>query len=589
MNTKSYLSKQKRCTILSDRWGAHPTGRHICLRSTIVAVCLGTAFAHAATTLQVATNVRSFGEQGGESQSTVIAPGVKPQCPGGRVFVSDDLKLNYYGQAQPDNPPLTGLVRGVDLKDGSVVDATFDAPPLAEDYKFGSNDHDLISLANGDLLLVVGGWSKVPIPVKKKPAWFDVTYRGDFGPGARSALLIWRSTDGGQTFHFASVFDSAQVGDGSAALPNYPRSTTPPGSPSRPVFDMGGTDGQLAYADKVSGQIFLTHRTVGYLQDTSVKDHFELSHTALDRTDIAVSRDEGSSWNLLGHVTGSWWRMPVVRWSSGTLALARSTALTFGAYYPFWSIYLFNDQNDPIPDVTWGWDEKTFYENPKLYANAADPKTRTPYYVNANVWASTVMAPAGTSDVVVVAVPSTIGSVFESGHGYRVFLYDRNSSQSWTEIPGVLAENATYNTFTLHLTIIPGHGGPALLYWTEFNANTNKSTVRGRLVSEDGWYSSDFPVSLANGMPRNWSIDPHTNPWYGDYQTADSYNRIVFSSSVLSSQVEHHYFPMWVESDQSLRFTEVTFTEPLVHLRQTPTPNYVSNQSVWYYPIHANP
>src|SRR5260370_20845275 len=125
MNTNSYLSKQKRCTILSDRWEAHPTGRHICLRSTIVAVCLGTAFAHAATTLQVAPNVRSFGEQGGESQSTVIAPGVTPQCPLGRVFVSDDLKLNYYGQAQPDNPPLTGLVRGVDLKDGSVVDATF--------------------------------------------------------------------------------------------------------------------------------------------------------------------------------------------------------------------------------------------------------------------------------------------------------------------------------------------------------------------------------------------------------------------------------------------------------------------------------
>jgi hypothetical protein len=144
MNTNSYLSKQKGCIILSDRLEARPTGRHICLRSTIVAVCLCTAFAPAATILQVAPNVRSFCEQCGESQSTVIAPGVKPQCPGGRVFVSDDWKLNYYSQAQPDNRPLTGLVRGVDLKDGSVVDATFDAPPLAEDYKFGSNDHDLI-------------------------------------------------------------------------------------------------------------------------------------------------------------------------------------------------------------------------------------------------------------------------------------------------------------------------------------------------------------------------------------------------------------------------------------------------------------
>src|SRR5260370_28272990 len=105
MNTNSYLSKQKRCTILSDRWEAHPTGRHICLRSTIVAVCLGTAFAHAATTLQVAPTVRSFGEQGGESQSTVISPGANPHCPGERGFVSGDLKLKYYGPSHPHHRP----------------------------------------------------------------------------------------------------------------------------------------------------------------------------------------------------------------------------------------------------------------------------------------------------------------------------------------------------------------------------------------------------------------------------------------------------------------------------------------------------
>lgn len=57
-------------------------------------------------------------------------------------------------------------------------------------------------------------------------------------------------------------------------------------------------------------------------------------------------------------------------------------------------------------------------------------------------------------------------------------------------------------------------------------------TVRGRLVYEDGLNSSDFSVSLINGAPMNWSIDPHTTPRYGDYQTADSYSRTVRAAAL---------------------------------------------------------
>lgn len=45
-----------------------------------------------------------------------------------------------------------------------------------------------------------------------KPIWFDSAYKlvagqAAWGPGARSAMLIWRSTDGGENFKFRSMID----------------------------------------------------------------------------------------------------------------------------------------------------------------------------------------------------------------------------------------------------------------------------------------------------------------------------------------------------------------------------------------------
>ncbi|MGH8568050.1 MAG: hypothetical protein ACREXU_08505 [Gammaproteobacteria bacterium] len=51
-------------------------------------------------------------------------------------------------------PPARGLVLGRDLgtvDDEATVEATFDPPPNAADYAyFGTNDHDLVVLPNGD-------------------------------------------------------------------------------------------------------------------------------------------------------------------------------------------------------------------------------------------------------------------------------------------------------------------------------------------------------------------------------------------------------------------------------------------------------
>ena len=94
----------------------------------------------------------------------------------------------------------------------------------AANYSFNSNDHDLVRLQNGDVLYALGAMSKAPIP-GGEPPWFHAVYRNSFGPGTRSVLLVWRSTDCGKTFKYepAMEFDSGSVGDGTCGLPQLPR------------------------------------------------------------------------------------------------------------------------------------------------------------------------------------------------------------------------------------------------------------------------------------------------------------------------------------------------------------------------------
>jgi len=64
-------------------------------------------------------------------------------------------------------------------------------------------------------------------------------------------------------------------------------------------------------------------------------------------------------------------------------------------------------------------------------------------------------------------------------------------------------------------------------------------------------------------------------PWYGDYQTAGSYSRIVGTGPIYTRSVEHHYFPIWIEADGQRHWSEVVFTEPLVQRTPPPSLNFM--------------
>jgi hypothetical protein len=505
--------------------------------AVLILVAVGCG-AHAAETVVVAPDVSVIMAPGsGEAQSTVVAPGHKNECPNGRFIASND--------AWRPSMPLD-LVQGRNLNDlnGTVIQATFDLLPHPENYSFVTNDHDLVSLANGDILYITGAASRAPLA--DKPAWFDVTYRGNFGPGTRSVVLVWRSTDCGQTFHFASEFDPARVLDGSCAFPQFPRKTTAPGSDSKPVYDMGGSDGQLAKVDLGSGRIYLTFSCVGYLPDKIQTKTFELTRTPIDKTLVVASLDGGGSWTAIGAIRKRLWRSGLVPLSSNRIAFGVNTGFVLGQPTPFGDLAI-DATALPVAGASWGWAQDSFYKNNAIPNDL----------IHANLWASTIVARAGASAKILLAFPSTVVNPARTAtHGYRLFIFDPDK-RTYRELDPIVPAVRSPNNFLMHLAAIELRQGPVLLYWSEFLGVEKKGSVRGRIIFDDVRLSSDFPVSRRQGAAHAWDMPAGKRKWYGDYQTASGFIATI-TRPTGAPLTRYHYYPMWVEPADAISFTEVT-------------------------------
>lgn len=508
----------------------------------VLFMLLCTASASAQTVI-VANDVQTIPRKAGEAQSTVVPPGKKRLCRNGRFLVSrDELQ-----------PPAKGLVIGRNLDDPNapLVEATFDLPPHPKNYAYKTSDHDLIALDNGDVLYLTGAFTRAPL--SPQPAWFDVTFRDDFGPGARSNLMVWRSTDCGQTFQYLSQFDPALFESGVCALPQFPRLTTGHGSPEKPIFDAGGSDGQLVKRDAATDTLYLTFQCVGYLPDeaqTRRLKHFELSQTTVNRTLVAASFDKGASWQNLGVINKANWRFGVVPLENGNLAFGLSNMLTF-AKRDAAGKYAFDATGVPVPDSAWGWDEATFYQNQHIPTDL----------IHANMWAHTITARhQATNNLVTLAFPSSIESGAK-GHGYRLLTYNRVHNR-YDEFLPLKPQKATPDNFLFHLAAIDLGAGPVLLYWYDFDSASRTATVRGRLIRGPAQFWLEFDISLAGGQPRSFSLDSTVEQkyWYGDYLTAGGY--VVPPKQPQSNEPARYvFYPMWVEPDGTIRYTTVTFIE----------------------------
>jgi hypothetical protein len=393
----------------------------------LMVLAIGTARADSLYVAESTQTIPASGPQGemlaGESTSAVVPASRKSQCPQGRFLATlDGLR-----------PESTGVVRGRDLGDpnAGVVEATLSGLPDPMHHRFGSNDHDLVVLPNGDLLLAFGGFSDAPL--EPKPVWFDTAFRGDFGPGARSILDVWRSEDCGGTFNFVGEFDPARELDGSCAYPNLPVIPTPAGQDAgRTYYDMGGSDGQKIRVDQ-QGIVYLTFQCVGYAPGPTVNGQFRLDTAkALSKTMVATSVDRGSTWSTLGFFSlpGQYngWRQDIVAASNQMVLLAQGLALRVGTRDPLGNLSIPADGKQIPTSASWG------YGN---FLNKSDIAYAHDHLIAAWFWASTVASSVGQDAL--VAFPTVLPmSNGKEVYGYQVFTYEPATSR-WSRLPGCSA------------------------------------------------------------------------------------------------------------------------------------------------------
>jgi hypothetical protein len=506
-----------------------------------------------------------------EVQSTVVPPGKNASCLHGRLLISND------GAKDPD--PAAVYFFELDDLGGASGSATIDHPPgWNVTRRILSNDHDLLALPNGTVLLIKMGQTRAAI--QPKPAWFDyahkvdydkdedgnVTVKNTWGPGARSEIFVWRSLDCGGSFQFVDGIDTADLrdeynsDDRSGGLPQRPAFTVPPGSEDQPIYQMAGTDGPLARVDPETGRVFMTILVAGHLP--SSLSPFILSGQTLNRTIVMMSDDGGQTWSRAGVQRYEGWRLDVVPRANDRLAFAHAGSAGDSGYAfvsPAYPIGFIPDPNiayasfvAPEPTGTWGWSTKPCLK-PLLYK----PKkgcTGQDDFMYINLTDSVVLTRSPSSQNLLLAYMDTLDG--GRGDGFRMYVYD--GWTAWQQLDPIAPKSPHPDNFVLHVTPIDPGRGPVFFYWYDVDTNTRLATIRGRLVTKDNQDTIDFPVTRRATLEESFDVTLSSR-FYGDYHTAGGYYVRRRGSW---SQYTYYYYPVWVESDGKVHFARVTYEMP---------------------------
>jgi hypothetical protein len=314
-----------------------------------------------------------------------------------------------------------------------------------------------------------------------------------------------------------------------------------------PIFDMGGTDGQLVTAETALDRLYLTFRCVGR-QPSTVPGDFDLTGVPLNKSIVAVS-EKGQPWTLMGMPQFNVWRMGIVALDASTVAIGGGLSNAFLR----------------VKSTNGKW---TFPTTSSLVGGYAEPDWRNPPYslINANIREHAILARIPGTPRAMMILPDKIPNL---GFGYRIYFEgEKPNSFSEATTPITPATNSPADVVFHLQAVSSGSGNPVLLYWYDFDSVAKTITIRGRVVAGDGKYSKDFALSRAGNKARSF---PAQFPamGYGDYQTAGGYVR--------SDQV-YVFHPMWVESgDNKAHFGTVIYdpfavaTDPMLKAVQAAT------------------
>ncbi len=545
-------------------------------------------------TTTFAPTSRIFNFSGGESQSAVVPPGTKSQCPKGRVLVSDDWAPPPLSPAAAADPNRRPSVRWRNIAPQTLLGqggtAKFFAPPqvagglgtqgILRDRRWmiPGADHQLVGLPNGDLVYQTLAASREPIA--EKPAWFDVTFRGGFGPGARSTQATWISTDCGETFKYVTEIDSFGEGYEECANPQplaASRQATLP-----PPFDMAGTDGPNLVVDRDSGRLYAIFQCGGLTltKDAAGAPLLE-NKSFIDRTYVFSSDDGGKSFARLGFYGPRLWGPQAVPLDGGRLALGIGAGTVVATA---------NAETGAL-DLSGG-----------ASVAGAQPEWRFPpgtdldRRMDLNIGGHTLLARApGKKEALIFGFPSLVekkkGNPSTRTQGFRLFLHDPAAAgpEAFAEIPPILPTGSPANSAVLHVTaLVAVDGGRVLLYWTDLDGATNTARVRGRVLHEESFGSGkklkDFDIALAGGVEAPFVLtEPGVNPdteedlrayFYGDYRTAGAFLDPEVEETPFVTIVKYRYYPVWIQPwteelsagapGGSVRFNEVTVTRSVI-------------------------
>ena len=101
------------------------------------------------------------------------------------------------------------------------------------------------------------------------------------------------------------------------------------------------------------------------------------------------------------------------------------------------------------------------------------------------------------------------------------------------------------------MTVIDTGVDPILFYWYDVDTATTKAKIRGRLITHDVRYTSDFDVSNSFNVAKC--------RWYGDYYTAGGYPILTSKSLVSPKPVT---YPVRIRPDGKVHFTRVEYRYP---------------------------
>lgn len=309
------------------------------------------------------------------------------------------------------------------------------------------------------------------------------------------------------------------------------RSGCPYGDPGDiPVYDAGGSDGQLARSDPANHRVYLTFQCVGYKPDAGVATPFELSGTHVNKTLIAVSTN-GQPWKLAGVIDRAVWRMGIQPLDANHVAFGFSDVIVRGTFDGAGNLKL----GAPEPAAAGlGWE--------------IDWRNDPYKVVKTNVPAHTVVTRIpGVAGGVLLVSPDTM----PNGTGYRLFFYDPKSTQAQEAVDRpILPVVSDPEHVAFHLQVVDPGSGPVLLTWNDFNIATMRIGVRGRLITGMLKMTDDFTISRTDGVSRHFDAETSPITWFGDYQTSSGY-------AVSANQWV--YKPVWVEPPQQVRFGHVEY------------------------------